>query len=267
MPTRYIISVRKVHLVDHHQVILLDPSSPSGYEMKHAALHEGGDYLNSVDAFEAMLKKIAESTDPSIQGGAFCINKSDHTVLQEALVAMFKWYRASALMVVFLRCSFFITARRSHEERLEHLRLDAPRISRVQDRPLLYRGLDALSQSAGAEPQKSPGVISEMEEATGVSAQQLMALRSAFGRSYVTLRPGRRRRWKMLHAHCWVFSQLPVYRHCTVKGGVRWDIYWHMSLPDLEKCASLHGLESPAHSTVAYLPISRHSMDQQYPIS
>ena len=67
MPTRYIISVRKVHLVDHHQVILLDPSSPLGYEMKHAALHEGGDYLNSVGAFEAMLKKIAESSDPSIQ--------------------------------------------------------------------------------------------------------------------------------------------------------------------------------------------------------
>ena len=81
---------------------------------------------------------------------------------------------------------------------------------------------------------KSPGVISEMEEATGVSAQQLMALRSAFGRSYITLRPGRRRRWKMLHVHCWVFSQLLVYHHCTVKGGVRWDIYWHMSLPDLE---------------------------------
>ena len=75
-------------------------------------------------------------------------------MLQEALVAMFKWYQGSALMVVFLRCSLFIAAWRSHEERLEHLRLDAPRISRVQDRPLLYRGLDALSQSAGAEPQK-----------------------------------------------------------------------------------------------------------------
>ena len=32
-----------------------------------------------------------------------CINKSDHFVLQEALVAMFKWYEGSAMMIVFLR--------------------------------------------------------------------------------------------------------------------------------------------------------------------
>ena len=32
-----------------------------------------------------------------------CINKSDHFVLQEALVAMFKWYEASAMTIVFLR--------------------------------------------------------------------------------------------------------------------------------------------------------------------
>ena len=32
-----------------------------------------------------------------------CINKSDHFVLQEALVAMFKWYEGSALTIVFLR--------------------------------------------------------------------------------------------------------------------------------------------------------------------
>ena len=125
---RCIISLRQVHLVDHHQVILLDPSSPLGYEMKRAALHEGGDYLNSVDAFEVMFKKIAESSDLSIQGDMCCINESDHTALQEVLVAMFKWYQ-----------------------------------------------------------------------------QQLVALRpglSVFGRGYVSLRPGRRRRWKMLHTHC-----------------------------------------------------------------
>ena len=31
-----------------------------------------------------------------------CINKSDHFVLQEALVAMFKWYEGSAMMIIFL---------------------------------------------------------------------------------------------------------------------------------------------------------------------
>ena len=32
-----------------------------------------------------------------------CINQSDKPVLQESLVAMFKWYRGAALMIVFLR--------------------------------------------------------------------------------------------------------------------------------------------------------------------
>ena len=32
-----------------------------------------------------------------------CINKSDNLMLQESLVAMFRWYQGSALMIVFLR--------------------------------------------------------------------------------------------------------------------------------------------------------------------
>ncbi|KAF8124040.1 hypothetical protein EV363DRAFT_1178604, partial [Boletus edulis] len=32
-----------------------------------------------------------------------CIDKSDHFVLQEALVAMFRWYQGSTLVIVFLR--------------------------------------------------------------------------------------------------------------------------------------------------------------------
>ena len=48
-------------------MILLDPSSPWGYEMKHAALHKGGDYDNAVAAFEVMLLKMTESLDPDIQ--------------------------------------------------------------------------------------------------------------------------------------------------------------------------------------------------------
>jgi len=48
-------------------VITLDPSSPWGYEVKHAALHKAGDYDNAVDAFEVMLSKIAQSPDPDVQ--------------------------------------------------------------------------------------------------------------------------------------------------------------------------------------------------------
>ena len=54
-------------MIDHHQVIELDPSSPWGYERKHAALHGAGDYENALNAFEAMLSKMSQSTDPDIR--------------------------------------------------------------------------------------------------------------------------------------------------------------------------------------------------------
>jgi hypothetical protein len=50
-------------LIHHHQVITLDPLSPWGYEVKHAALHKAGDFDNAVDALETMLSKIAQSPD------------------------------------------------------------------------------------------------------------------------------------------------------------------------------------------------------------
>ena len=51
----------------HHQVITLDPSSPWGYEMKHAALHKAGDYDNAIAAFETMLSKMAQSPQLDVQ--------------------------------------------------------------------------------------------------------------------------------------------------------------------------------------------------------
>ena len=47
---------------------MLDPLSPWGYERKHAALHEAGDYENAINAFETMLSKISMSPDPEIRG-------------------------------------------------------------------------------------------------------------------------------------------------------------------------------------------------------
>ena len=35
--------------------------------MKHAALHEVGDYNNAISAFEEMLSKMTESPDPDVQ--------------------------------------------------------------------------------------------------------------------------------------------------------------------------------------------------------
>ena len=52
----------------HHQVIELDPLSPWGYERKHVALHKAGNYENAINAFEAMLLKMSQSSDPEIRG-------------------------------------------------------------------------------------------------------------------------------------------------------------------------------------------------------
>ncbi|KAN0088041.1 hypothetical protein V8E55_006662 [Tylopilus felleus] len=54
-------------LNDANKVIELDPLSPWGYERKHAVLHEVGDYENAIDAFEMMLSRMSESSDPEIR--------------------------------------------------------------------------------------------------------------------------------------------------------------------------------------------------------
>ena len=48
-------------------MIELNPSSPWGYKLKHAALHKAGDYDNAVLAFKEMLSKIEHSPDPGIR--------------------------------------------------------------------------------------------------------------------------------------------------------------------------------------------------------
>jgi len=69
MQTRYIIflSRRSTLSIHYPQAIMLDPSSPWGYKLKHAALHKAGDYDNAVEAFETMLSKIAQSPDLDVQ--------------------------------------------------------------------------------------------------------------------------------------------------------------------------------------------------------
>lgn len=58
----------RLSFLDHHQVVELDPSSPWGYERKHAALHQAGDYKNSINAFETMLSTMSQSSDAEIRG-------------------------------------------------------------------------------------------------------------------------------------------------------------------------------------------------------
>ena len=321
--------MQPILLTHPHQVIILDPSSPWGYEMKRAALHKAGDYDNAVDVLEAMLSILMRSPDPDVQrepsplsrhkrsiyvstghcdhyinptsaratirkiiertvrhlprvlintttgrlhnraeqASAFealpifnelissmatrvdyvrikrevrqyfryvmlshkweeneplfhqvvhiavydldqtpthdklqtfckivrdagfnwawsdtcCINKSDHFILQEALVAMFKWYQGSAMMIVFLRGVRSSSQRGALVKNIWNTRgwtlqeYVASKVIRFYTEDwTLYLDLQLPNHK------ESPEVISEMEEVTGVSAQQLMALRPGF---------------------------------------------------------------------------------------
>ncbi|KAF8430753.1 hypothetical protein L210DRAFT_3730336 [Boletus edulis BED1] len=303
----------KQALQDANQVIMLDPSSPWGYEIKHAALHKGGDYDNAIRAFEMMLSKMAESRDPGVQrqgdkyvspsstqatirkvvertlrrsphvlintttgrlhdrteqASAFeslpifkelvssmttridyvrikhevrqyfryvmlshkwedkeplfqqvvhlavyeletssthdklrtfckivqdagfnwawsdtcCIDKSDHFVLQEALVAMFRWYQGSAMVIVFLRGVRPSSPRGALARSIWNTRawtlqeyIAAKVIRFYTEDWTLYRDLEMPNHK------ESPEIISEMEQVTGVSAQQLITLRPGLG--------------------------------------------------------------------------------------
>ena len=107
-----------------------------------------------------------------------CINKADHFVPEEALVAMFKWYQGSDLTIVFL-FDVLSPSRRGdlmrsiwNSQALTFPVYLASKVVRFYTKDWkLYMNRDIPNHK------ESPEIISEMEEATGVSAQALMALR------------------------------------------------------------------------------------------
>ena len=107
-----------------------------------------------------------------------CINKSDHFVLQEALVAMFKWYEGSALTIIFLRGVHSLSRRGDLMRSIWNTRAwtlqeyHASKVVRFYTEDWTpYLNLDIPNHKESLE------IISEMEEATGVSARSLMGLR------------------------------------------------------------------------------------------
>ena len=107
-----------------------------------------------------------------------CINKSDHFMVQEALVAMFKWYEGSALTIVFLRGVRSPSRRGDLKRSIWNTRAwtfqeyHASKVVRFYTEDWkLYMNLDIPNHK------ESPKIISEMEEATNVSAGALRALR------------------------------------------------------------------------------------------
>ena len=109
-----------------------------------------------------------------------CINKSDHIVLQEALVAMFKWYEGSDLTIVFLRGvrspSRYRDLMRSiwNTRAWTLLEYHASKVVRFYTEDwTLYMNLDVPNHK------DCPEIILEMKEAinANVSVQTLKALR------------------------------------------------------------------------------------------
>jgi hypothetical protein len=130
------------------------------------------------DKLQMFCKVVRDSGFHWAWSDTCCINKADHFVLQEALVSMFKWYEGSAVTIVLLRGVRSPSKRGDLVKSIWNTRAwtfqeyHASRVVRFYTEDWKpYLNLDILNHK------ESPEIISEMEAATGVSAQALMALR------------------------------------------------------------------------------------------
>ena len=113
-----------------------------------------------------------------------CVDRSNNVVLQESLVAMFTWYRGSSLTVVYLRGvssesqlpgdlqgSIWNTRAWTYQE---YVAAEIIQFYSEDWKP--YLGLTLFNHK------ESPDIISEMHQATGVSALETAVLRPGLGR-------------------------------------------------------------------------------------
>ena len=139
------------------------------YDLEHSPTH---------DKLQMFCKIVRDAGFHWAWSDTCCINKEDNFVLQEALVAMFKWYRGSVMTIVYLRgvrspAMLGDLVKSTWNTRAwtlqEYVAARAIRFYTEDWTP--YLNLDTFNHKESAD------IISEMEEATGVSAQQLIALR------------------------------------------------------------------------------------------
>ena len=107
-----------------------------------------------------------------------CVDRLCNVVLQESLVAMFTWYRGSSLTVVYLRGVLSESQRPGDLSRSiwntrawtyqEYVAAETVRFYTEDWKP--YLGLDLFNHK------ESPVVISEMQQVTGVSAEEIAIL-------------------------------------------------------------------------------------------
>ena len=81
-----------------------EENEPLFQEVMHIAVYDLAKFPTH-DKLQTFCKIVRDAGFDWAWSDTCCINKSDHFVLQEALVAMFKWYEGSAMMIVFLRLS------------------------------------------------------------------------------------------------------------------------------------------------------------------
>ena len=107
-----------------------------------------------------------------------CVNKSNQIILQEALVAMFKWYQRSAMVIVFLRGVLSSSRRGALVRSIWNTRVWTLQ-EYIAAKVVLFYTEDwtPYLDLPLSNHKHSPEIISEMEQATGVSAQQLKSLR------------------------------------------------------------------------------------------
>ncbi|KAF8553154.1 hypothetical protein OG21DRAFT_1485613 [Imleria badia] len=130
------------------------------------------------DKLQMFCKIVREAGYHWAWSNTCCINKADHFVLQEALVSMFKWYEGSAVTIVLLRGVRSPSKRGDLVGSIWNTRdwtfqeYHASKVVRFYTEDWKpYMNLDIHNHKESSE------IILEMEEATGVSARALMALR------------------------------------------------------------------------------------------
>ncbi|KAI9460058.1 hypothetical protein HD554DRAFT_1597569 [Boletus coccyginus] len=179
----YVLIKREVRW--HFRYVMLlhkwEENEPLFHQVIHIVVYDL-DESPTHDKLQTFCKIVRDAGFDWAWSDTCCIDKSDHFVLQEALVAMFKWYQGSAMMIVFLRGvrspsnpgdlvgSIWNTRAWTLQEYI------ASKIIHFYTEDwTLYLNLKVSNHKA------SPEVISEMEDAAGVSAQQFMALRPGLG--------------------------------------------------------------------------------------
>ena len=154
-----------------------EENEPLFQDVVHVAVYDL-DKSPTHDKLQTFCKIVRDARFNWAWSDTCCIDKSYHFVHQEALATMFKWYQGSAMMIVFLRGVRSLSQRGALMRSIWNTRawtlqeyLAAKVIHFYTEDWSLYLDLELPNHK------ESPEVISEMEQATGVSAQKLMALR------------------------------------------------------------------------------------------